>query len=174
MVDVSWADAVAYAAWLSLQTGQRYRLPSEAEWEYAARAGTATRFWWGDGTPDSTVENLTGEGDLSRSRRQWETFFEDYNDRHWGPAPAASFEPNPFGLYDIGGNVAEWVMDCWHDSYIRAPADGGAWVNPGCEMRVLRGGYWASSPDQARSAYRLGAKPSVRDARVGFRIARDL
>ena len=74
----------------------------------------------------------------------------------------------------MGGNVAEWVIDCWHDSYIRAPADGSAWVNPGCDTRVVRGGYWASSPDQARSAYRFSANPMARDARIGFRIARDL
>ena len=120
------------------------------------------------------MENLTGEGDDSRSRRQWETYFDDYDDRFWGPAPVSSFPANPFGLHDIGGNVAEWVMDCWHDSYIRAPSDGSAWVNPGCSQRVVRGGYWASSPDQARSAHRLHASPEQRDARVGFRIARDL
>jgi len=174
VVHVSWNDAEAYVKWLARGTGKAYRLPTEAEFEYALRAGKTTRYWWGDGTPSKVVENLTGQGDVSRSRRQWETYFRGYTDKYWGPAPVASFAPNPFGIYDIGGNVAEWVDDCWHESYLRAPADGSAWVNPGCALRVLRGGFWASSPEQARSAYRLSAKPDRRDARVGFRIARDL
>lgn len=174
VVHVSWNDAHAYARWLAQGTGKGYRLPTEAEFEYALRGGKTTRYWWGDGSPPRVVENLTGEGDISRSQRQWSTFFKGYTDRHWGPAPVASFAPNPFGLYDIGGNVGEWVLDCWHDTYIRAPVDGSAWVNPGCKLRVIRGGYWASSPDQARSAYRVSAQPDRRDARIGFRIARDL
>ena len=174
VVHVSWNDASAYVLWLGRGTGKPYRLPTEAEFEYAMRGGSSSRYWWGDEEPAQTVENLTGEDDVSRNRRQWETFFEDYGDRHWGPAPAGSFRTNPVGLYDIGGNVAEWVMDCWHESYIRAPSDGSAWVNPGCSRRVIRGAFWASSPEQARSAFRLSASPTLRDARVGFRIARDL
>lgn len=174
VVHVSFNDALAYVTWLARNTGKPYRLPTEAEFEYAVRAGRVTRFWWGDGSPDRTVENLTGEHDVSKSRRKWEIYFEGYGDRYWGPAPVMSFETNPFGLYDMGGNVAEWVMDCWHDSYIRAPDDGSAWVNPGCDKHVVRGAYWASSPDQARSAFRLQALTTSRDARVGFRIARDL
>jgi formylglycine-generating enzyme required for sulfatase activity len=174
VVHVSWNDAWAYTRWLANGTGKRYRLPSEAEFEYALRAGKSTRYWWGDGVPSSVVENLTGEKDLSRARRSWSTFFEGYTDKHWGPAPVASFQSNPFGLNDMGGNVAEWVTDCWHDTFLRAPVDGSAWVNPGCQQRVIRGGYWASSPEQARSAYRLAASPGHRDGRIGFRIARDL
>jgi formylglycine-generating enzyme required for sulfatase activity len=120
------------------------------------------------------VENLTGAKDSSRTQRVWSMAFQDYADRYWGPAPVSSFEPNPFGLYDIGGNVGEWVTDCWHDTYIRAPADGSAWVNPGCTQRVVRGGFWASSPDQSRSAFRRFAKANFHDARIGFRVARDL
>jgi formylglycine-generating enzyme required for sulfatase activity len=120
------------------------------------------------------VENLTGSGDVSRSRRSWSVAFENYDDEHWGPAEVGSFKPNPFGLYDIGGNVGEWVRDCWHETYLRAPTDGSAWVNPGCGQRVIRGGYWASSPAQTRAAFRLFARPDHSDARVGFRIARDL
>jgi len=174
VVHVSWNDATAYVQWLARGTGKAYRLPTEAEFEYAVRGGRSTRYWWGDGAPSSVVENLTGEHDISRGRRQWSTFFEGYEDRHWGPAPVASFGANPFGLHDIAGNVGEWVRDCWHDTYLRAPADGSAWLNPGCKLRIIRGGFWASSPDQARSAFRLSAKPDRRDARVGFRIARDL
>jgi formylglycine-generating enzyme required for sulfatase activity len=85
-----------------------------------------------------------------------------------------SFQPNPFGLYDINGNVSEWVADCWHDSYLRAPRDGSAWINPGCSAHVVRGGSWGSAPDQDRSAYRQGVEADVRSARVGFRVAREL
>ena len=174
VVHVSWNDATAFTQWLARGTGKPYRLPSEAEFEYALRAGRQTRYWWGDAEPDRVVENLTGEHDVSRGRRQWSSFFAGYKDQFWGPAPVASFEANPFGLHDMGGNVGEWVRDCWHDTYLRAPADGSAWLNPGCKLRIIRGGYWASSPDQARSAFRLSARPDRRDARVGFRIARDL
>jgi formylglycine-generating enzyme required for sulfatase activity len=85
-----------------------------------------------------------------------------------------SFVPNPFGLFDINGNVSKWVEDCWHDNYIRAPRDGSAWINPGCDTRVIRGGSWGSSPDQVRSAYRQGADATVRSGRVGFRVVREL
>lgn len=174
VIHISWNDAQAYVNWLTWGTGKRYRLPSEAEFEYVLRGGNKGPYWWGKGTPPRVVENLTGEKDTSRSRRRWEAFFKGYDDKFWGPAPIASFPANPFGLHDIGGNVAEWVRDCWHDTYLRGPTDGTAWVNPGCKRRVVRGGYWASSPDQARSAFRLSAKPDHRDARIGFRIARDL
>ena len=174
VVHVSWNDAMAYLRWLAQGTGKPYRLPTEAEFEYALRGGRPTRYWWGEGSPGRVVENLTGQGDVSRRKRQWSVYFEDYTDGHWGPAPVGSFEPNPFGLSDIGGNVAEWVADCWHDTYLRAPADGAAWINPGCRLRVVRGAYWASSPDQSRSAFRISALPDRHDARIGFRIARDL
>jgi formylglycine-generating enzyme required for sulfatase activity len=154
VVNIYWNDAKAYADWLSQRTGKAYRLPSEAEFEYALRGGTDTRYWWGDGAPTNKVENLTGGGDRSPSGRRWSNAFAGYRDGYWGPAPVMSFAPNAFGLYDIDGNVSEWVQDCWHDSYLRAPRDGGAWVNPGCGVHVVRGGSWGSSPDQVRSAYR--------------------
>ena len=174
VIHVSWDDAQAYVDWLASGTGKPYRLPSEAEFEFALRAGSKARYWWGDASPARVVENLTGEFDVSRERRSWAVAFSAYTDKFWGPAPVASFGPNPFGLFDMGGNVAEWVSDCWHDNYVRAPRDGSAWINPGCEQRVIRGGYWASTPDQTRSAYRHVGKSNYRDARVGFRIARDL
>ena len=174
VVNISWNDAKAYVDWLGQRTGKRYRLPSEAEFEYALRGGTTTRYWWGNGAPTRKVENLTGSGDRSQSGRRWSNAFEKYRDGYWGPAPVMSFEANPYGLFDIDGNVSEWVLDCWHDSYVRAPADGSAWVNPGCSTRVVRGGSWGSSPDQVRSAYRQGADGSVRSGRVGFRVLREL
>lgn len=174
VVNVSWNDAKAYADWLSQRTGAVYRLPSEAEFAYALRAGTMTRYWWGDEAPTSKVENLTGSKDRSPGGRRWSHAFKDYGDGYWGPAPVMSFAPNPFGLYDMGGNVSEWVADCWHDNYIHAPVDGSAWLNPGCAARVLRGGSWGSSPEQARSAWRQGADAGVRSGRVGFRVMRAL
>ncbi|WP_426689689.1 SUMF1/EgtB/PvdO family nonheme iron enzyme [Rhodanobacter ginsengiterrae] len=174
VVNVSWADATAYADWLRQRTGKAYRLPSEAEFEYALRGGTQTRYWWGNGTPSRPVENLTGSVDRSRSGRRWSNAFRGYRDGYWGPAPVMSFAANPFGLYDINGNVSEWVADCWHDSYLRAPTDGSAWINPGCRAHVLRGGSWGSSPEQVDSAYRQGANGDARSGRVGFRVVREL
>lgn len=174
VVNVSWNDAHAYAQWLSKRTGQHYRLATEAEYEYAERGGSTTQYWWGDGAPTGKVENLTGGGDRSPAHRSWANAFNGYGDNYWGPAPVMSFQPNPFGLYDIDGNVSEWVEDCWHENYVRAPTDGSAWVNPGCDERVIRGGSWGSAPDQDRSAFRMGAAADSRSGRVGFRVARDL
>ncbi|UJJ58104.1 formylglycine-generating enzyme family protein [Rhodanobacter denitrificans] len=174
VVNVSWNDAKAYADWLSQRTGKTYRLPSEAEFEYALRGGTRSRYWWGDDAPKHTVENLTGSGDRSRSGRRWSHAFRNYRDGYWGPAPVMSFAANPFGLYDINGNVSEWALDCWHDNYIRAPDDGSAWINPGCRSHVLRGGSWGSSPEQVDSTYRQGADGELRSGRVGFRVVREL
>jgi formylglycine-generating enzyme required for sulfatase activity len=174
VVNISWNDANAYVQWLSRRTGKHYRLPSEAEFEYALRGGTTTRYWWGTGTPKSKVENLTGSLDRSPSGRRWSHAFQGYSDGYWGPAPVMTFAPNAFGLFDVDGNVSEWMGDCWHDNYVRAPVDGSAWVNPGCSSRVIRGGSWGSSPEQVDSAYRQGAEASVRSGRVGFRILREL
>lgn len=174
VVNVSWNDATAYLQWLSTRTGKAYRLPTEAEFEYALRAGSTTRYAWGDGNPDRVVGNFTGEGDRSPSRRSWTSAFPRYGDGYWGPAPVRSFPANRYGLFDMEGNVSEWVEDCWHDNYTRAPRDASAWVNPGCERRVIRGGSWGSDPDQVRSAFRIAARGDTRSARVGFRVARGL
>lgn len=174
VLHVSWDDALAYAQWLASETGMAYRLPSEAEFEYALRAGSRSMYPWGEAAPEARVENLTGALDSSPSNRRWANAFADYRDGFWGAAPVASFASNAFGLNDINGNVSEWVSDCWHDSYARAPKDGSAWVNPGCKERVVRGASWASSPAQARSAFRAGMAASTSSARIGFRVARDL
>lgn len=174
VIHVSWRDARAYARWLAERTGLGYRLPSEAEFEYALRARSQSRYWWGDGSPDTPVENLTGDGDTSPNGANWSVAFPRYSDGHWGPAPVASYPTNPFGLHDMGGNVMEWTEDCWHDSFVRAPSDGSAWVNPGCGQRVIRGGSWSSTPAMSRSAYRLAGSETSTDMRVGFRVARDL
>ena len=155
---VSWNDAREYVAWLSTQTGESYRLLSEAEWEYVARAGSATKYSWGNSI-GSNRANCYGCGS------QW-----DYEQT----APAGSFEPNAFGLYDVHGNVYEWVEDCWNGSYEGAPADGSAWLDGDCDRRVVRGGSWDDFPDDLRIALRVGTPAGGSDGYYGFRVARTL
>ncbi len=174
VVHVSARDADAYAEWLAKQSHQRYHVPSEAQFEYALRAGATGRYPWGAGAPMPGTANLTGSRDAGPGGRRWHNAFAGYGDGFWGPAPAGRFRPNAYGLHDMAGNVSEWVADCWHDSYRRAPDDGGAWVNPGCRVRTMRGGAWASSPEQTRSAWRAPARVDTTNARLGFRVAREL
>jgi formylglycine-generating enzyme required for sulfatase activity len=173
VLHVSWNDAQAYTIWLSKETAQLYRLPSEAEFEYGLRAGSSAAYPWAGNRPPKAIGNLAGN-DPSPSGRHWGDAFAGYSDGYWGPAPVAHFAPNVFGLFDMIGNVAEWTQDCWHDSYLRAPESGSAWVNPGCTKRVVRGASWASSPAQARSAYRAPADAEGSNARLGFRVVREL
>jgi formylglycine-generating enzyme required for sulfatase activity len=158
VIDVSWSDAHNYLRWLASRTGHEYRLPSEAEWEYAARAGSETRYWWGDEVGRDKA-NCDGCGS------RWD------NER---TAPVASFAANAFGLYGVHGNVWEWVEDCWHDSYGGAPADGSAWTSGSCGKRVLRGGAWSGEPRFVRSANRGRSGPGFRNRTYGFRVARTL
>ena len=175
VLHVSVRDAEAYAAWLSEQTGRHYRLPSEAEFEYALRAGNPGRYPWGDaGVPPPDTGNFTGGNDVSPGGRTWNNAFVGYGDGYWGVAPAGRFKPNAWGLHDLAGNVSEWVADCWHASYQRAPADGAAWFNPGCRARVVRGGSWAGSPAQTRAAWRSRVDSDVTSARIGFRVVRGI
>jgi formylglycine-generating enzyme required for sulfatase activity len=162
VINVSWEDAVAYAEWLSQQTDKRYRLPTEAEWEYAARAGTETTYWWGNEVGKNRV-NCAGCGSPGDGKQT---------------APVGSFAPNPWGLHDTAGNVYEWVQDCWHEDYEGAPEDGGkAWDKEGggdCNRRVIRGGSWSYEPWYVRSAYRSKDVPNLRYGNLGFRLAQDL
>lgn len=175
VVHVSVGDAMHYAQWLSEQTGQRYRLPSEAEFEYVLRAGSQSRFPWGDDVPPPAGSgNFPGARDVSPRGRRWGNAFRDYGDGAWGPAPVATYRPNAYRVHDFAGNVSEWVADCWHSSYRRAPRDGRAWVNPGCRTHVTRGGSWASSPVHTRSAWRQGTDANNTSARVGFRVVREI
>ncbi|MDV3514892.1 formylglycine-generating enzyme family protein [Stenotrophomonas sp. C1657] len=175
VMHVSVRDAENYANWLSEQTGRSYRLPSEAEFEYAMRAGSSGRYPWGDaGLPPEGSGNFTGSKDVSPSGRHWHNAFVGYGDGWWGPAPVASFQANAFGLHDMGGNLSEWVADCWHASYRRAPADGVAWFNPGCRSRVIRGGNWANAPEQTRAAWRQSQDSDTTNARIGFRLVRGI
>lgn len=178
VIHVSWHDAQAYVQWLSAETGKKYRLPTEVEYEYVANAGGNSDYWWGNGTPTEAIENITGEDDESPKGRQWTTFFEDYEDGFWGPAPVASLKGqllvHPYGIYDIAGNVSEWVEDCWHSNYTQAPDTDMSWVNLGCERRVARGGYWGSAPSGSRASFRISANLNTVGPVVGIRIARDL
>ena len=178
VLHVNAYDALAYVQWLTVETGKNYRLPSEAEYEYVARAGGSRTYWWGEESPAETVENLTGQRDKSPSKRQWSAYFNKYSDGHWGPAPVGSLVNDalvhPMGVHDIAGNVSEWMADCWHQNYVKAPTDGSAWFNPGCERRVVRGGYWSSAPEQSRAAYRFPVKASSYGPVIGLRVARDL
>ena len=174
VLHVTARDAEAYAAWLSVQTGAHYRLPSEAEFEYVLRAGGSGRYPWGDGAPPPGVGNLAGSRDVSPQGRHWSNAFPGYGDGWWGPAPVGSFTANAFGVHDMVGNVGEWVADCWHKGYRRAPSNGAAWVNPGCRNRLHRGGAWSSAPVQVRSAWRTSGGVDITNARVGFRVARQL
>jgi formylglycine-generating enzyme required for sulfatase activity len=178
VIHVNAYDADAYIQWLVRETGKKYRLPSEAEFEYVARAGGSSTYWWGEGAPAKAVENLTGERDRSPGQREWTTFFKKYGDGHWGPAPVSTVSHqdliHPMGVYDIAGNISEWTQDCWHQNYLRAPVDGSAWVNPGCVQRVVRGGYWASGPEQSRAAFRMAVSADRYGPVIGFRVARDL
>ncbi|MEN8260047.1 MAG: SUMF1/EgtB/PvdO family nonheme iron enzyme [Pseudomonadota bacterium] len=158
VINVSWNDAVAYAEWLSEQTGKRYRLPNEAEWEYAARAGTETAYWWGNEIGRNRA-NCNGCGS------EW-----DYKKT----SPVDAFKPNSFGLHDMLGNVWEWVEDCWHENYQGAPTDGSQWTSGLCEFRVFRGGAWHSRPRNVRSANRYRDRRGRRFDGVGFRLAEDL
>lgn len=171
---VSWLDAKAYVQWLSRKTGKAYRLPSEAEWEYAARAGSATRWPWGDAAADGCeFANLY---DLS-AREQFAFGWEPVRcrDRYPDIAPVGALRANAFGLFDLIGNVAEWVEDCYTDSYVGRPRDGRAWVwTGGCPRRVLRGGSWTSPAERARSASRDALDPVLHADTIGFRVALDL
>ena len=152
VIDVNWEDARSYAEWLSGETGAGYRLLSEAEWEYAARAGTTGRFHFG-----------------------WTISTDQANYHGNKTVPVGSFPSNGFGLHDMHGNVFEWVEDCWHDSYASAPADGSAWTSGGdCSRRVLRGGSWNNFALSLRSANRGGFTAGNRDSSLGFRVARTL
>jgi formylglycine-generating enzyme required for sulfatase activity len=155
VINVSWDDAKVFVTWLAQKTGRSYRLPTEAEWEYAARAGTTSAFWWGR-------EPATGRANCA------DCAIPPLN----RTTPTGSFRPNGFGLYDVAGNVAEWVEDCWNDTYRGAPADGSAWTTGQCEERVLRGGSFASKANLIRSGSRFRYDEDVRYYANGFRVAR--
>ncbi len=173
VVCVSWEDAREYVRWLSQKTGENYRLLSESEWEYVARAGTRTVRYWGE-SESGQCRHANG---LDRSAKEEYSSAEDAADCDDGyvhTAPVGSFSANAFGLYDVHGNVWEWVGDCWNENYKGAPTDGSVWELGECEYRVLRGGSWDVNPRLLHSAGRVWNTTGYRDYGVGFRVARTL
>ncbi|HEX5257285.1 MAG TPA: formylglycine-generating enzyme family protein [Sphingomicrobium sp.] len=172
VVCVSWDDAQAYAAWLSAKTGHTYRLPSEAEWEYAARAGTTTARYAGD-TPADLCRfiNHADLGYHAKTPRD-KDFNPECHDGFAFTSPVGSFPPNSFGLFDMLGNVWQWTEDCWNEDYKDAPTDGSSWKSGNCNRRVARGGAYSNVPGLVLSSVRIGYKSSGRDHSQGFRVVR--
>jgi formylglycine-generating enzyme required for sulfatase activity len=159
VTNVSFNDAQRFVAWLSDATQMKYRLPTEAEWEYAARGGTRTKYWWGDDILPGMINCKGCNGDQPARQMM----------------RSEDLKPNPFGLHDMGGNVAQWASDCWHKNYQGAVADGSAWVDPGyCIFHVIRSGAWRSVPNDVRPASRDYYDGRIRYPTHGFRVARSL
>jgi formylglycine-generating enzyme required for sulfatase activity/class 3 adenylate cyclase len=155
VTNVSWTDAKQYVAWLAEAARKPYRLPTEAEWEYAARGGTQTKYWWGDQF-QSGIANCKNCSDIAATEQ---------------PIKVGSFKPNPFGLYDMGGGVDQWVEDCWHKNYQGAPTDGSAWVESRCASHVIRSGSWRNDARYVRPSNRDSYDTDVRYPTHGFRVA---
>lgn len=157
IMNITWADAAAYTKWLSEKTGATYRLPTEAEWEYAARADTQTEFWWGDevGVGKANCRNCAPT--ISHQTE-----------------PVDSFAPNPWGLYNVHGNVWEWVQDCWNPNHEGAPGDGSARLEGDCRQRVMRSGSWYYFSKNIRSAWRFKNDARVKSYGIGLRVVREL
>lgn len=165
VINVSWQDAIDYAKWVSGQTSNRYRLPTEAEWEYIARAGGDTAYWWGN-------DMIQGMASCLVCGSQWD-------DKQ--TAPVGSFKPNNFGIHDTAGNVWEWTEDCWHENYKQAPIDGSAWLEArggDCRQRVIRSGAWNTELVRSGNRFKVFANfrgiPGTRNDFTGFRLAQDL
>ncbi len=158
MINVTFADVNAYVVWLAAASGKPYRLPSEAEWEYAARAGTATEFWWGD--------------DVGKNRANCRDCGSEWSAK--GSGPVGSFKPNPWGLYDVHGNLNELVADCWNTTHAGAPTDGSARKDGDCKSRVFKGGAWYYNPRASRSAWRARNDARVASYVFGFRVLREI
>lgn len=176
VVCVSRSDALSYAVWLSEETGEDYQLVNEAQWEYVVRAGTQSERPWGeladDGCGYANGADITGETDLAG----WK--IANCEDGYTYTAPVGSFKANAFGVYDMLGNVAEWVADCWNETYAGAPIDGSAWMTGDCTRPILRGASWHDDPKFLRSANRYGFYAAGADSanaryrNFGFRVAR--
>jgi formylglycine-generating enzyme required for sulfatase activity len=158
VIFVGWDDVQQYLAWLSKMTGQDYRLLTESEWEYSARAGTTTAYSWGN--------------DIGKNNANCDGCGSEWDARQ--PAPVGSFAPNKYGLHDMHGNVWEWVQDCYESNYESAPVNGSAWIPKRCIQRVVRGGSWINVPKLLRAATRSSNTPDFRDYDLGFRVARTL
>ncbi len=164
VVNVSWEDAQAYVEWLSAETGGKYRLPSESEWEYACRSGTTTSFYFGEEIQwdQANYASISADGSVGRGEYRKKTI------------TVGTFPANGFGLHEMHGNVSEWVADCWNESYEGAPQDGSTWLSGDCSFRVLRGGSWFFRPWGLRSSVRLRYNADFRSHFFGFRVAQTL
>ncbi len=174
VVCVNWEEAQAYARWLAGRTGRGYRLLTEAEWEYAARAGGSSRWWWGDNAA-AQCGNANGADQTALGIPGWKSTWTTApcSDGYAFTSPAGRFAANAFGLHDMAGNAWQWVGDCYRESYAGAPTEAGAMVDQGgCSSRVLRGGSWGDIPQDLRSAHRSGYPPDFRLNYLGFRVAR--
>ena len=171
VVCVSWNDAVAYASWLSQKTGKHYRLLTEAEWEYVARAGTKSSRYWGDAELFCEYANVA-DFTLRQLFPAWKGA--NCEDGYAYTARIGSFKPNAFGLHDILGNVLEWVEDCWVDHYEDTPIDGSSWLEGDCSRKTVRSGSWFDGPRLLRSSNRYGYYKEGKNYTLGFRIARDV
>ena len=158
VINLPFAKTREFTGWLTKKTGHVYRLPSEAEWEYIARAGTTTDFWWGD---DKGVNLANCRNCASKWSKK-------------GSAPTGSFKPNPWGFYDTAGNVWEWVEDCWFPDYVGAPSDGSARIGGKCRQRIIRSGSWYYLSKNARSAWRAKNDARVKSYWLGFRVLREI
>ena len=154
---VSWNDALAYSKWLSTQTGHSYRIPTEAEWEYAARAGTTTAYWWGRSLGRDNGHCFACETGLDLRN----------------PTRIGRFDPNPFGIFDLAGNIEEWVYDCYNKNYDDAPNDGSVFEGGDCSVRVTRGGAFSSGPKALRSGSRSKFRFDIGNDSIGIRVVRD-
>ena len=171
---VSHNDALAYIAWLNQRSGATYRLPSEAEWEYAARAGSVTERFWGE-EADKACDFANVHDEVSKAENTgFDWTHHKCRDGYAQTAPVGAYRPNAIGLYDILGNVWEWTQDCWNASYKGAPADGSAWEAGNCVVRVVRGGSWFINPQLVRSASRFRFTADDASFNLGFRLARTL
>lgn len=158
IMNVTWWDAQAYIRWIKKTTGHKYRMPSEAEWEYAARAGTTTAYSWGVDATGLALGNCRDCGAEISHKTE----------------PVGSFKPNPWGLYDVHGNVWEWIADCWYPSNTDAPADGSVRIAEKCRERVMRSGSWYYFSKNLRSSWRFKNDARVRSYGIGFRVVREL
>lgn len=179
VINVSWEDAQVYAAWLSQKTGKKYRVPSESEWEYAARGGTTTPWHWGvsetsEGSPRACEYANVHDVTSREAHPMYVWSNHPCTDGFAETAPVGKFKPNAYGLHDMAGNVREWVLDCHMGDYSKSPTDGSASTDPNCTKRIVRGGGWIDGFQTVRPAYRHTYEGEFRGSQVGIRVVRDM
>lgn len=182
VINISWQDAVAYTQWLSDHTGMHYRLPTESEWEYAARANTSTPRYWAEDSnatvdPACIYANVYDKGNKDNIKSIYPSAGDEVfncGDSYPNTAPVGQFKPNAWGLHDMLGNVHEWILDCYNKSYKKTPTDGSAFYDKKCNEKAVRGGSWGDNPIFVRSAFRGQSRYVNRSNDIGFRLVRQL